>query len=374
MKFVATENLKPGMRLAKPIFNKRGVMLYERDSKLTSQGIQSIFNFGLIGIYILEPAEPLPPMTEEDREFERFQTMSVFTLQEILDDISAGKASKKLNGLVREILSIFGKYKGKITFMQNLRSSADNVYKHSLNVAILAAAISGKMDIPQTRQSNIVTAALLHDIGSLKVPESISKKPIPDLTEEENEQLMGYREAGVSLLRDNMTLDSSVMKNISFLLRDLRNLKKPVHEMEKYPEDIDVDILKVAYEFDVLTAMKYGAEPRSDIAAYQFLKHPRNRMNPKVVTALTHAINIVPSGCSVQFANGEKGIVLTENESDILRPFVLSFRDNKIYNLSDGKTYEEYQIADVLKTLDNRYVMMDEYKKYLDMLSKGEVQ
>ena len=32
-----------------------------------------------------------------------------------------------------------------------------------------------------------------------------------------------------------------------------------------------VDILKVAYEFDVLTAMKYGAEPRSDIAAYQFL-------------------------------------------------------------------------------------------------------
>lgn len=374
MKFIPTENLKAGMRLAKPIFNKQGVMLYERDSKLTAQGIQSIHNFGLIGIYILEPAEPLPPMTEEDREFERFQTMSVFALQEILDNMQMGKVTVKLDSLVREILSIFGKYKGKITFMQNLRSAADNVYKHSLNVAILAAAISGKMDVPYTRQKNIVTAALLHDIGSLRVPAEILKKPLVDLSEEEDEQLMRFREEGISFIREYCPMDASVMKNITFLLRDLRELKKPIHEAEKHPEDLDVDILKVAYEFDVLTAMKYGAEPRSDIAAYQFLKHPKNRMNSKVVVALTRAINIVPSGCSVQFSNGEKGIVLTENESDILRPFVLSFRDNRIYNLADGKTYEEYQIADVLKTLDNRYVMMDEYKKYLELLNEGKVK
>ena len=37
-----------------------------------------------------------------------------------------------------------------------------------------------------------------------------------------------------------------------------------------------------------------------------------------------------------------------------------------------GKTYEKYQIKDVLKTLDNRYIMMDEYKKYLDRLNNGE--
>ena len=96
MKFVPADKLKVGMRLAKPIFNKNGVMLYERDSKLTSQGISSIRNFGLIGIYILEPAEPLPPMTEEDREFERFQTMSVFTLQEILLSIRKGKHPQTL--------------------------------------------------------------------------------------------------------------------------------------------------------------------------------------------------------------------------------------------------------------------------------------
>ena len=66
MLFVKTEDLKAGMRLAKPIYNKNGVMLYDRNSKITSQGIISVNNFGLIGIYILEPAEPVPPMSEDD--------------------------------------------------------------------------------------------------------------------------------------------------------------------------------------------------------------------------------------------------------------------------------------------------------------------
>ena len=32
MQFVKTADLKPGMRLAKPIYNKMGVLLYERDT------------------------------------------------------------------------------------------------------------------------------------------------------------------------------------------------------------------------------------------------------------------------------------------------------------------------------------------------------
>lgn len=77
MIFVKQNELKKGA-FGKTIYNKNGVMLYERDSRLTEQGIVSIQNFGLIGIYVLEPAEPVPPMSAEDIEFERYQTMAVF--------------------------------------------------------------------------------------------------------------------------------------------------------------------------------------------------------------------------------------------------------------------------------------------------------
>ena len=85
MKFVKAEDLKAGMRLAKPIYNKNGVLLYERNSQLTSPGIISVRNFGLIGIYILEPAEPVPPLTREDLEFEQLQTIYMFKLRECVE-------------------------------------------------------------------------------------------------------------------------------------------------------------------------------------------------------------------------------------------------------------------------------------------------
>ena len=83
------------MRLAKPIYNKMGVLLYERNTKLTLQSINSIDNFGLIGIFILEPAEPVPPLSKEDLEFEQFQTIYMFKLKDCMDKLLAQKNIQK---------------------------------------------------------------------------------------------------------------------------------------------------------------------------------------------------------------------------------------------------------------------------------------
>ena len=141
MLFVKTEDLKAGMRLAKPIYNKNGVMLYDRNSKITSQGIISVNNFGLIGIYILEPAEPVPPMSEDDIEFERFQAMSVF------DAYSKNQKEKDMYQFINQLLKKYGSLHHKINFIQNLRSNEDYIYKHSLNTAILCALISSRLGL-----------------------------------------------------------------------------------------------------------------------------------------------------------------------------------------------------------------------------------
>lgn len=127
MLFVKSDDLKTGMRLAKPIYNKNGVMLYERNSKLTSRGIMSIHNFGLIGVYILEPAEPLPPMSEDDIEFERFQTMSIFTIKEILDEVADKKEAKELYPFANRVIKRYGNLHHKINFVQNLECGGFSV-------------------------------------------------------------------------------------------------------------------------------------------------------------------------------------------------------------------------------------------------------
>ena len=86
MHFVRTEDLKTGMRLARPVYNKKSILLFDRNSLLSVQAIESIRNFGPIGVYVLEPAEPLPPMTQEDLEFLRNRKRLLVALDHCLTE------------------------------------------------------------------------------------------------------------------------------------------------------------------------------------------------------------------------------------------------------------------------------------------------
>ena len=200
MIFVKSDDLKTGMRIARPIYNKNGVLLYERNSKLTVQGMNSIKNFGLLGIFVLEPAEPVPPMTKDDIEFERFQTMCVFSIQEELDQIIRNSRYAKIQTIVANIIKNYGHLDRKISFQQNLRSKEDYFYKHALNVAILCAMIAHMMKASVSEQLDAVTAAVVHDIGKLSAPKSLMMQD--KWTEAEREQMRNAEVAGFGEVGD----------------------------------------------------------------------------------------------------------------------------------------------------------------------------
>lgn len=356
MLFVRTDDLKPGMRLAKPIYNKMGVMLYERDSKLTMQGIVAIRNFGFIGIYILEMAEPVPPMTEEDIEFERFQTVGIFGLKEDMDRI---KNNKRPNNIVKTTNQIVAKYGGldhKINFIQNLRSQDDTVYKHSLNVAILCALMSKTCGMQAYDQSDLVVAALFHDLGKLLLPPS--KRYLDEDTAEGDDLEFMNRcmREGYEKVRNSFNLS----QNVQTLLGEFYSKKEELDELSR-----GCKILQVADAFDRMTAMKIDAEPSSEITAIRTLQSS-GKYDKDIVKALIQSINILMPGVCVELTNGAKGLVITENTDDVLRPLVLGFEQNQLYQLSSDTVYANIQIKDIMKTMDNRFVMdrklLEEYQ------------
>ena len=354
MLFVKADELKTGMRLAKPIYNKNGVMLYERNSKLTRQGIVSIQNFGLIGVYILEPAEPVPPMTEDDIEFERFQAMSIFSIKEVLDAVVKQQSPESLYPFANKVIKNYGNLHHKINFVQNLRSAEDYAYKHALNTAILCALISKKMKLDFKEQLDVVVAGILHDIGSLMVPTALRKKGREELTEEEVTQINTYRYAGYQILNKDYDLDPNVKRISTIVCKELYS----IDEGETVNVSIDeVEILKVAAVYDDMTAMKYGEEPLSEITALRHLLDRENGYDQKVVQGLIASINILQPGVCVELTNGDRGLVIAEGPVNILQPFVLSFKDNQVLNLGDSSVAEEIQIKDIQKTMDNRHVV-----------------
>ena len=358
MLFVKVDDLRAGMRLGKPIYNKNGVLLYDRDTKLTMQAIYGIKNFGLLGLYILEPAEPVPPMTKDDITFERFQTMAVFSIREDLDLIDSGKKDKGLDWLCSLIIKNYGGLDRKINFVQSLRSSEDFVYKHVLNVAILSAIIAGQMGFPVGRINLLVKAAVLHDIGALKLQQIPDAEDVDDGTKE-----IIKRNTQETLTRYG-DLDEDVQKLIT-QMQELYTREDAGNIPDALKESVNANILYVADAYDRMTAMKSFEEPTSEVKAVRALLADEERYNKKVVNALIQAINILYPGVCVELTNGEKGLVILGNEENIFEPVVLDFRDNSLYDLSSPSVKEKVQIADVMKTMDNRikldHKLLEEY-------------
>lgn len=353
MLFVKTNKLKKGMRLARPIYNRDGVLLYERNSKLTSQGVLSIKAFGLLGLFILEPAEPVPPMTQEDILFERFQTMTVFALREELNRIKNDeKKSPKLQVIVNNIQRRYGHLDKKINFIQNLRSKEDYVYKHVLNVAILSAMMTHALKMSVEEQAEVVIAALLHEIGKLSVPKEILEKDEPD--EAELEIISTYELTGHEL--------------IGKVLPDSPNVRRICVQAHKAMEAIQrggtldnkrllqgAKVLIVAGAYDRMTAMQLDHAPESEVSAVRYLLHNQELFDSDAIDALIRSINILIPGVSVELNTGEKAIVIKNNDHNVLRPRVLCFKNNNIIDLSE-KEYDDVKVVDIMKTMDNRYI------------------
>ena len=354
MQFFRTENLKPGMRLAKPIYNKMGILLYDRDIKLTTQAITSIENFGLIGIYVLEPAEPLPPLSREDIQFEQNQTVYMFKLRDCLDKLQSGKVTPAFHELVDDLIRKYGTLDHQINFTQNLRSADDFIYKHSINTAILTAMVANKMNFKPDLQKAMVTASLVYSIGYLHVPTAIMIKG-NNLEDKDRKVIQLCLEKGYDDLNEyfnrSQFADRSMALIEYFIFKN--SVKRPI---TKVSPDIAAmsAVLQVTDQYDQLTAMNIGHAPLSEIMAMQLLREMPEKYSKPVVDALADCIHIVPAGASIDLSDGHKAIVLVENPNDFMKPLILRIDNNTMYDLSKPEIYSEFQITDIMKTMDNR--------------------
>lgn len=366
MQYIKINHVRPGMRLARPIYNKNGVMLYERDTRLTSQGISSIGKFGLWGLYILEPAEPVPPLSEEDAELERFLTVSTFRLKDDLTLILNNMKPQNIQPLAQEILRKFGVPGNKLNFAATLRSNGDYIYKHCLNTAILASIMVNKLNYAYPEQLAIVCAALLYDVGRLLVPEEISEKGENLLSPDEHRIIRGYLEKGYQMLHpdyNDYRFPELTLKIVGQMTRLPQSVSAPMPKNIRWKNGTHV--LHVAGKFDEMTSMHLDREPISELAAVRSLRKHTDHYPAPFVTALTQSIHILPDGRCVEFSNGQKGIVISENQKNYAQPVVVLFSNNQRIDFTESKFQKMLHIADVMKTMDVRLkVDRDTFKQY----------
>ncbi len=136
---------------------------------------------------------------------------------------------------------------------------------------MLCAMISHVMKLRVDEQHSVIRAAVLHDIGQLRLPiELIGKN---DLNEEEKGFWTICRRKGSAYWIRVYTGDTSVKRICAQCyrcIRDFRDGKRPDMRIST-----EARVMAVAQTYDQMTAMQFGQNPASEVAAIRhLLDHP----------------------------------------------------------------------------------------------------
>ena len=355
MKFYKPEELRAGMRLAKQIYNKQGVLLYERGLVLTDQIIASVQKFGLLGVLILEPAEPLPPISAEEQEFEQLQTAYMFRLRDSLISISKGQQAEDFPALVSDIVRRFGSINHPVTFSQTIRSSEDYNYKHAVCTAILSALIAHRLNLPVSTKNDLITAALLADFGYLYVPREIMCKHEGDLTSIDLLSIEQYRTKALQLLKKDTNPFGLSESTFTTLTEFLQVSRKEDPKLVTASFHLNTKILMVADKYDRMTAMSLNYQPVTSVQALRHLQKQETLYDPSIVSTLSTALSILPVGQCVELSANRRAMIVSQTPGDQFHPQVLDLATNAVYDLNSPKLRDIIEVKDIMTTMDQRY-------------------
>ena len=198
--------------------------------------------------------------------------------------------------------------------------------KSLVNSAILSALIALEMKMPNHKVLQIVTGALLHDVGMLRMPKEIVEKK------------GGLSEAELQRIQAHTLYTYKIVNKELLYPEEVGLIVLQHHERwdgEGYPRrlsgtaiDIGARIVSVADAFEAMVSKK---PYRNSMMGYQAMKNLLSdnlrRFDPDVIKAFIQTMGIYPIGSIILLNNGALGRVVDVQASAPLRPTVRILAD-----------------------------------------------
>jgi len=179
----------------------------------------------------------------------------------------------------------------------------------------------------------LVTAALLHDLGKLMIPEPILNKK-GRLTAEE-----------YSLMKSHAMMSYDAIRNREDLSAHIKVAVRHHHENVDgtgYPDGVTGDkltiyakILHVADVFDALTSKRPYKDAYSTYEALEYLMgNCGTQFDMGCVHLLMKYVPLYPKGTEVELSNGVVGVIYDNTGIHNMRPIIKTYNE-EIVNLMD---------------------------------------
>lgn len=360
---ITVDRLQPGLYIRLPVKWNEHPFLFNSFKIKSQEQIQLIKHLGIQHVFLnpgLSDTQPLPPNLEEsapaevlpsvdseaeklwqekqsrieklnayrrrvqtcEKEFER----SLARMRAVINKIrnrpadAVGEAIQLVDDIVDKLLS-----DDNVTLhLMNSKSEFEDIYFHSLNVAVIGMMIGKARGLPAATIKELAFAALFHDIGKVRVPTAIVRKKTR-LTEPEENYLRLHTKYGIELA-NNIEIFSESAKRVIEQHHELRDGSGYPLGMKGDEIDELAQIVAVANAFDNLCHPNIPSEQKIPYVALSYLfKNCKHLYHAENLGILVKFMGVFPPGTVVQLSNDMVGLVISVNAGNLLYPNVLIY-------------------------------------------------
>jgi len=256
--------------------------------------------------------------------------VKLFNGLNVKNEISINEVTEKVRELA-EVVKASNRY---IFSLSELEASNKNyIANHSAKTAILCLAMADYYKFPTHKKIELGMAALLHEIGMLKIPMQIYMNQ-RNLSAQEQKTIIAHPILGYRILK-TLSFPTSVCLAV---YEHHERMDGSGYPRRILGEKLSVygRILAVASAYDAATSERPHRSPKdSHLSIVDILKNSKRLYDEKIAKALVMILSLFPIGTYVQLANAAMGVVVRANPTNPRCPQVKMLFDAQGNRLID---------------------------------------
>ncbi len=339
MSRVSTGLLVPGMVLEADVYNYNDQLILPEGLVLNDKAIEKLKYYSVVSVRIKEDdASKAQEIPEEDKnlsyserlrkspEFKKFKEdfdRTVVEMSRMLSDVVAKNTPLDTDKLVGDAFALLHPPGGDINvfdMVHNMRYYDDITFAHCLNVGLICNVFAGWLGMSEEEQKLATVCGILHDIGKLKIPEAIIKKP-KKLTDSEFDIVKTHPIEGYKILQ-RYDLDEHVK---SAALMHHERYDGSGYPLGLSAEQIDpyAKIVAIADVYEAMTATRhYRGSLCPFVVIEAFEEEGLQKYDTRMImTFLENIVNTYMLN-RVGLNNGKEGDIIYINKTRYSKPMV----------------------------------------------------
>jgi HD-GYP domain-containing protein (c-di-GMP phosphodiesterase class II) len=239
-------------------------------------------------------------------------------------DIDTGEVKTAVRSCVKSVI----KNPNAMMWLTQIKHKDDYTAEHSVRVSVLAVALGRELALLEKELEDLGVAAMLHDVGKIKIPDSILSKE-GALSDEEYKLMKSHAAHGKHLLMSKSDVPP-IAVDVAWNHHEQVNGKGYPRGITSEKIPYFAKIVGVVDAFDAITSDRVYSNARSTLEALRILYECRGtQFDEEIVRAFIRLVGIYPPGHIVELTNGEAGIILSCERNNKLRPKVIIVRDTE---------------------------------------------